>query len=124
MQIIKDVTRTMIEELASKPFFVWMDFVKPSHSKFETLHLEQITLKLVPSVRSEDPRVVEAKPVAKDDIPLLNKVFNKDSSMFKPWIEDNFLTINECMENDKKYWKVQKICKDKNDYQEIVNVFT
>ena len=114
----------MIEELVSKQFFVWMDFVKPSHSKFETLHLEQITLNLVPSVRSEDPRVVEAKPVAKDDLPFLNKVFNKDSSMFKPWIEDNFLTLNECMENDKKYWKVQKICKDKNDYQEIVNVFS
>ena len=88
MQIIKDVARTMIEELVSKQFFVWMDFVKPSHSKFETLHLEQITLNLVPSVRSEDPRVVEAKPVAKDDLPFLNKVFNKDSSMFKPWIEE------------------------------------
>jgi len=60
MQIIKDVTRTMIEELANKPFFVWMDYVKPGDFRFDTLYLDQVLLNLVPSVRSEDPRVVEA----------------------------------------------------------------
>jgi hypothetical protein len=44
--------------------------------------------------------------------------------VFKPWVEDSSITINECIENDKKYWKVQKICKDKTDYEEICNVLS
>ncbi len=60
MQITKDVTRKLIEELAEEPFFVWMDFVKPSLSKIETIILDDTTLSLVPRVRSEDFRVVEA----------------------------------------------------------------
>jgi hypothetical protein len=101
-----------------------MDFVKPATTKIEKMRFDEGIVYVVPSLRTEDVRVTIWEPKPKEEAPPLQRTFTKEASVFKPWVEDNFLTINECIENDKRYWKVQKICKDKDDYQEILNVMS
>ena len=40
------------------------------------------------------------------------RVFNKEKSIFKPWIEDTEKTYDECTALDFKFWKVPRMLKN------------
>ncbi len=62
-------------------------------------------------------------------------LFIKEKSVFKNWQQDTELTVKKCLENDQKFWKVDKICKDSETrkavleiinarYEDLKNIFT
>jgi hypothetical protein len=86
-----------------------MDFVRPSQGRPDLLRITphqsdsqeyaEETLPYVGPVRKQDFRVVVFQPVV-EEVQETVKKFSKDTSVFKPWIEDTFITINQCIAND------------------------
>jgi hypothetical protein len=48
--------------------------------------------------------------------------FQKENSVFKPWIEDNPKIIKKCIDYDLQYWRVPKFGKFKDDPQDYKDV--
>ena len=46
--------------------------------------------------------------------------FVKGESVFKDWKEDNPTLLSKSLMNDIKYWKVQRLSKDDNEYSDII----
>jgi len=53
---------------------------------------------------------------------IVERVFNKDKSVFAKWTEDNLNIVNNCLEHDLKYWKTKRFIKDPNDYDEVCSI--
>lgn len=43
--------------------------------------------------------------------------------MFKDWKEDNPTLLSKSFMKDIKYWKVKRLAKDENEYNDIIQVF-
>ena len=46
---------------------------------------------------------------------IVERVYKKDTSVFKEWKEDIPFTINQMIEDDIKSWKLHRFIKDDND---------
>ena len=74
----------------------------------------------VPKTRTTEFKVKKAaaevaEEVKKEEI----RAFDKESSVFKPWKPDTEETVQQCAMFDFKYWKVPRICKDKQDLARV-----
>ena len=49
--------------------------------------------------------------------------FKKPKSVFKDFKEDTEQTDRKCLENDRKYWKVDKLCKDNETKEAVMSIF-
>jgi len=111
----------MIRTLVKSPFSVWMDYVKPATSRPDIVSIGDAQLPFVPGVRKDDFRVFTFVPKGEEEVIIVK--FDKEHSVFGTWKEDTFATINNCISQDIKQWKVDKFCKDKNDYAACIEVF-
>lgn len=48
--------------------------------------------------------------------------FKKSETVFRTWEDDTDKKIIECMDHDAKYWKVNRLIKDKNEYVAVLTV--
>lgn len=119
LTIQHQITLKTIEDLVKQDFLIFMDFIKPATKRPDLIQIGGQSMPFVPTIRKGNIRVVVHEP-PKEEAKEEAKKFSKENSVFKPWTEDTFMTINKCIENDIKYWKVPKICKDKNDYAQVI----
>ena len=45
----------------------------------------------------------------------MQRVFKKETSVFKEWKEDNFQTYQQLLADDFKFWKIYRFVKDDED---------
>lgn len=92
--------------------FVFADYVKPAR-RVETLHMknEMGTMEdlFIPQVRLEPLPIFNLNMVdkAKADIP-----FNKNKSVFKPWVRDTKASLCRALEYDSLNWKLPRLITD------------
>ncbi|CAI2387721.1 unnamed protein product [Moneuplotes crassus] len=70
-------------------------------------------------------------PIRKEDIQIRKRKlkvvekyrkFDKNTSVFKEWKEDNPTIITKTLINDIKYWKVPNMIRDKKEYEGVIQV--
>ena len=75
-----------------------MDYIRPAQGRVELIEIDEEQIPFVPCARLSEFRVsihqknvvVEVKkPVS------IQRIFIKEASVFKPWIEDNVKILNE-----------------------------
>ena len=73
-------------------------------------------LPFVPQSRTLDLKVLKAEREGKAEI---QRVFDKERSVFKYWISDSARSLEETACLDMKQWKVRRFCKDEEDYNNV-----
>lgn len=70
-------------------------------------------------------------PLREDPIPMMSKllisseverVFNKDASVFKPWKPDNAASLSKCTDNDLLAMNLAKLVKEETEMTKLKNV--
>lgn len=73
----------------------------------------------IPEVRHEGmprwnlARVVHGK---------VEEPFDRDKSVFKPWLKDTPISLNNALTNDLMYWKGPKFIKDPEDLERVIDL--
>ena len=129
-------------------FKLYVDLVKPT-AKLEMMrvssfsserHQEEILwlCPFVPRYRVAEFEVASAKgvPIKTTEKSKSGKrVFSKNRSAFRAWIEDDEEILEECTRLDWQWWKIPRLCKDQADlkrceelvrqhYSELKHIFT
>ena len=95
--------------------FVFVDFVKPGRQTYIINYGEELlTLHHFIANPSQSDVLVNRKQIARN---VMKRVFNKNSSVFKEWKEDNSATLKKATELEIVYWKVPKFVKDENEQE-------
>ena len=55
---------------------------------------------------------IDTKPTL---IKVEERVFRKETSVFREWKEDTPYSVSQMVDDDFKYWKVYRFCKDDTD---------
>jgi len=92
--------------------FVAVDYMRPAR-RVETLHIEN------GSTTKEDLFIAQ---VRKEEIPMFNlntvdktkaeKPFDKNKSVFKPWVRDTKASLCRALEYDSLHWKLPRLITD------------
>jgi len=95
--------------------------------------VEKLTIK-----RTRDNRVIREEflvpEVRKVDLPKWKvpkrvkgskeEAFDKDKSVFKPWLADTPAILRQSLKYDMAYWRVPKFIKDLNDQEDVKGLIT
>lgn len=64
----------------------------------------------------EVPKYVKTAELPKE------RRFIKENSVFSTWRLDDEFVLKRCLQHDQKYWKVHKVVKDKEDFDNVFAV--
>ena len=70
----------------------------------------------IPMVRKEDVPVWNLEKAKKG---VVEEPFDKDKSVFKPWVKDTPGSLKQVLAHDRKRWKVAKFIKDTEDLKRV-----
>lgn len=103
------------------PVFAYVDFIKPGRHSYIVNYLnDQETNYLFHTIIPPFTQdvFVSRKTLNRNTV---KRVFKKETSVFKHWLNDNAFNVKKTTEHELTMWKVSKFVKDPNEQQLINN---
>ncbi|CDW72588.1 UNKNOWN [Stylonychia lemnae] len=112
-------------DLRNEEVFIYACFMRPGKNSYlikshETQEVNM--LRSISCLREEDIPICKInylitpfKDIKGTKQKTFQRVFKKDTSVFKEWKEDTPQTIQLMLDDDLKYWKIHRFIKDDND---------
>eukprot|EP00347_Sterkiella_histriomuscorum_P014450 403360819 len=102
-------------DTSHQQLYVYPVFMRSGKHSYMIENIDQETFmhKLIAPFREEDIPIF----VKTSKIKVFQRVFKKDTSVFKDWKEDTASSYLKCGEHDQKFWKIPRFVKDPIEQQ-------
>mmetsp|Transcript_33982 Transcript_33982/g.33126 ORF Transcript_33982/g.33126 Transcript_33982/m.33126 type:complete len:307 (+) Transcript_33982:58-978(+) len=101
---------------AEEKVYVYPLFVEAGKHKFIVQGAQDITVhNFISTVREEDIPIY----VKQHKMKVVERVFKKETSVFKDWKEDTPAVLEKCIQHDLNLWKIPRFVKDPQEQEKL-----